>query len=153
MVRDSHHPCAPYQSTRHDFSVEIYHCDGLPLRWRGVDYGAGAPLQVAGAGGGKVHGQFRVPPGCYLVRAAAPCQNVVTDWAWVNVGCGAKVCVDLVPPTVRHCIDRAAIGIAHGTVDDQTVRELAPRQAKAALDALGRLAKQLPADPLPPPKE
>jgi Common central domain of tyrosinase len=109
-VRDSHHPCAPYQSTGHSFEVEIYHCDGLPLVWGGVNFGAGAPLEVLGAGGGAVHGQFRVPHGCYLVRASAKCQNVVTDWAWVNVGCGASVCVDLVPPTVRHCIDRAVTG-------------------------------------------
>lgn len=151
-VRDSHHPCAPYQSSRHSFLVEIYHCDGLPLFWRGVDFGMGAPLQVAGAGGGMIHGKFEVPPGCYLVRAAASCQNVVTDWAWVNVGCGATVCVDLVPPTVRHCIARAVTGIALGTaVADKKVHELAPREAKAATNALDKLAARLPADPLPPP--
>lgn len=89
-VRDSQHPCAPYRSTSHDFRVEIYHCDGVPLWWRGVDYGAGAPLQVVGAAGGKIRGEFRIPSGCYLVRAAAPCQNVVTDWAWVKSAARAR---------------------------------------------------------------
>jgi hypothetical protein len=101
-----------------------------------------------------IHGQFAVPPGCYLVRAAAPCQNVVTDWAWVNVQCGATVCVDLVPPTVRHCIDRAAAGIAHGTVGrEEHVHDVAPREARTAANALKRLAGKLPADPLPAPPE
>jgi tyrosinase-like protein len=151
-VRDSHHPCAPYQSTGHSFLVEIYHCDGLPLFWRGIDYGKGVLLQVAGAGGGMIHGKFPVPPGCYLIRAAAPCHNVVTDWAWVNVGCSAKVCVDLVPPMVRHCIRRALTGIALGTAEgDKTVRDVAPREARSATNALDKLAAKLPEDPLPPP--
>lgn len=151
-VRDSHHPCAPYRSTGHSFQVEVYHCDGLPLFWAGIDFGAGVPLQVAGAGGGLIHGVFHVPAGCYLVRAAATCHNVVTDWAWINVGCGATICVDLVPPTVRHCIDRARSGIDLGTVDhEHGVHEHAPRQAKTAANALKRLAERLPADPLPPP--
>jgi Common central domain of tyrosinase len=151
-IRDSHHPCAPYASSGHSFEVEIYHCDGHPLFWNGVGFGAGVPLQAVGAGGGAIHGQFAVPPGCYLVRAAAPCQNVVTDWAWVNVSCGATVCVDLVPPTVRHCVERAAIGIAHGTVGpEEHVHDVAPREARTATNALNRLAAKLPADPLPAP--
>ena len=102
--------------------------------------------------GGLIHGVFRVPSGCYLVRAAAACHNVVTDWAWVNVGCDATVCVDLVPPTVRHCVARALTGIEHGTADhEHKVHEHAPRQAQTAANALRRLAAKLPADPLPAP--
>jgi hypothetical protein len=153
-VRDARHPCAPYRSSEHSFQVEIYHCDGLPLFWNGVSFAGGVPLQVPGAAGGMIHGQFAVPPGCYLVRAAATCHNVVTDWAWVNVGCGATVCVDLVPPTVRHCIERALTGITLGTVDhEQQVHDLAPREARTATNALKRLAGRLPADPLPAPPQ
>lgn len=153
-VRDPRHPCAPYRSSDHSFQVEIYHCDGLPLFWNGVSFAGGVPLQVPGAAGGMIHGQFAVPPGCYLVRAAATCHNVVTDWAWVNVGCGATICVDLVPPTVRHCIERALTGITLGTVDhEQQVHDLAPREARTATNALKRLAGRLPADPLPAPPQ
>jgi hypothetical protein len=149
-VRDPKHPCAPYANSAHSFEVEVYHCDGHPLFWKGVHYGAGVPLTVPGAGGGMIHGEFAVPNGCYLVRAAAPCHNVVTDWAWVTVGCCERACVDLVPPTVRHCIERAAAGIARGTADhEQHVHDLAPREARTALNALRRLAAKLPADPLP----
>lgn len=153
-VRDARHPCAPYRSSDHSFQVEIYHCDGLPLFWNGVSFAGGVPLQVPGAAGGMIHGHFAVPPGCYLVRAVASCHNVVTDWAWVNVGCGATVCVDLVPPTVRHCIERALTGITLGTVDhEQQVHDLAPREARTATNALKRLAGRLPADPLPAPPQ
>lgn len=153
-VRDARHPCAPYRSSDHSFQVEIYHCDGLPLFWDGVSFAGGVPLQVPGAAGGMIHGHFAVPPGCYLVRAAASCHNVVTDWAWVNVGCGATVCVDLVPPTVRHCIERALTGITLGTVDhEQQVHDVAPREARTATNALKRLAGRLPADPLPAPPQ
>lgn len=149
-VRDARHPCAPYENSGHSFDVEIYHCDGHPLFWNGVNFGGGVPLTLAGAGGGMIHGEFAVPSGCYLVRAAAPCHNVVTDWAWVNVGCCETVCVDLVPPTVRHCIERALAGIEHGTADhEQHVHDVAPREAKTAINALKRLAAKLPPDPLP----
>jgi hypothetical protein len=150
-VRDSHHPCAPYQSTGHSFNVEVYHCDGLPLFWKGVNFGKGVPLQIAGAGGGLVHGQFRVPSGCYLVRAVATCQNVVTDWAWANIGCGATVCVDLVPPMVRHCIERVVAGLVAGTVDDQPLGEVVGDQAARVAEALREVAASLPDQPLPPP--
>lgn len=149
-VRDARHPCSPYASSAHSFGVEIYHCDGHALFWNGVSFGTGVPLTVAGAGGGMIHGEFPVPSGCYLVRAAAPCHNVVTDWAYVNVGCRETVCVDLVPPTVRHCIERALLGITHGTADEKRrVPDVAPREARTAINALKRLASKLPPDPLP----
>ncbi len=106
IIRDTEHPCAPYQSTGHTFLVQIFHCDGKPLFWKGINYGKPFPLDVRGEKGGFIHAQVKVPPGCYLVRGIASCKNVVTDWAWVGVGCDQTVCVNLVPPSVIHCINR-----------------------------------------------
>jgi hypothetical protein len=156
-VRDTEHPCAPYQSTGHTFFVQIFHCDGKPLFWNGVDFRGPVPLETPGQRQGRIHGQFKVPPGCYLVRSIASCKNVVTDWAWVNVGCDQTVCVDLVPPSVIHCIHRVIAGLLLGTVDppeagEQTVAQLAPKEVQEAVEALKRIAERLPSDPqLPTP--
>ena len=109
-VRDSVHPCAPYHSTGHPFYAQIFQCDGTPLPWRGVNY-SWFPMQVAGPGRGRIHAQVRVPPGCYLIRAVATCKNVVTDWAWVDLGCNQTVCVNLVPPSVIQCTNRVVLGL------------------------------------------
>lgn len=150
-VRDTVHPCAPYQSTSHSFFVQIFHCDGKPLFWKGIDFRSFVPLQEAGHGGGGIHGQFKVPPGCYLVRAVATCKNVVTDWAWVNVGCDTTACVDLVPPSVRQCIDRVLLGLQLGTLDppqegEQRVADVMPDEVQQAVQLLTRIAERLPED-------
>lgn len=160
-VRDTEHPCAPYQSTQHTFFVQIYNCDGKPLFWKGVNFGRPIPLQEPGHQGGRIHGQFKVPPGSYLVRSIASCKNVITDWAWVGVGCDETVCVDLVPPSVIHCIQRVIAGLLLGTVDppeagEQTVAQLAPKEVQEAVEALTRVADRLPRDrqlPAPPSAE
>lgn len=151
-VRDRRHPCAPYQSTQHNFRVQIFHCDGKPLFWKGVNFGfPGVILDVRGEGGGVIHGQFKVPPGCYVVRAIATCNNVVTDWAWVNVCCDQTVCVDLVLPSIFHCIHRTIVGLQIGTVEgDRRLVEMMPREVQLAVEALEAIAERLPRDPSPP---
>ncbi len=155
-VRDSIHPCAPYQASGHNFYGQIFHCDGTPLRWKGMNYSLFL-MQVPGPGGGRIHAQVRVPPGCYLIRAIAPCKNVVTDWTWVGLGCNQTLCVNLVPPTVRHCIQRALLGLLVGTVDppqrgDEPVAKIMPREVEEAVSVLKRIIEKLPADPkLPTP--
>ncbi len=159
-IRDTEHPCAPYQTTSHSFTAQIFHCDGKPLFWKGLN-GKRVPLEVPGQAGGRIHGQFDVPPGCYLVRAVATCKNVITDWAWVNVGCDKTVCVDLVPTSVIHCIRRMVAGLALGTIDppeagEQKVEQLAPKEVQEAIKALERIADRLPDDlqlPTPPSEE
>jgi hypothetical protein len=151
-VRDGRHPCAPYQTTGHDFFIQIYHCDGKPLFWKRINYGAPVPLSVPGQQGGRIHRQFRVPPGCYLVRGAAPCNNVVTEWAWVDVCCDETVCVNLVVPPVFHCVQRTILAMQAGTIGDQPVAQIAPREVEQALEALQTLADRLPRErPLPEP--
>jgi len=150
-VRDTVHPCAPCQSTGHTFYAQIFHCDGTPLRWKGVNY-LWFPMQVIGPGGGRIHAQVRVPPGCDLIRAVATCKNVVTDWAWVDLGCSQTVCVNLVPPSVIQCINRVVLGLNMGTVDppqkgDETVAKLMPKEVKEAVETLKRIAEKLPKDP------
>jgi hypothetical protein len=138
--------------------VQIFNCDGKPLFWNGVNYGRPFPLDVPGEKGGRIHGQVKVPPGCYLVRAIASCKNVVTDWAWVEVGCGQTACVDLVPPSVINCIQRVVAGLSLGTVDppkagEETVAQMMPAEVKQAVELLNKIAEKLPKDvqlPAPP---
>jgi len=89
IVRDFQRPCAPHRSTADSFHVEVYHCDGAPLVWKGINFGSGIALQPAGGAGGKIQGQFDVPQGCYLVRASAG-PHVKTDGAWVTVAVRAR---------------------------------------------------------------
>ena len=106
-------------------------------------------MNVKGHAGGLIHTQVKVPPGCYLVRAFAPCHNVVTDWAWVNVGCDRTVCVDLVPPHIFHCIHRLRVALDHGTIDEAPVEQFAPKEIEMAREALDVLAERLPRRGLP----
>ena len=156
-IRDSRHPCAPYHSTGHSFRVVIYHCDGTPLFWKGVNYAKpGVWLDTRGAMRGFIHAQLKVPPGCYLVRAYAQCGNVVSDWAYVGVGCDQTVCVNLVIPTLLHCVLRMVTGLRTGTIDKEMVAQIMPREVQEAVDALNRVADKLPKDlqlPVPPTKE
>lgn len=159
MVRDARHPCAPYETTGHSFFVQIFHCDRTPLFYKGVDFGTLVPLQVPGKKRGRIHGQFRVPPGCYVVRAIAACNNVVTDWAMVNVGCGEKKCVSLLPTSLKHCIFRMISGLKLGGAvgrmagDEVKATNVAAKETDHALEALMAIADKLPEDPLPPPPE
>lgn len=147
-VRDTLHPCGPYQTTGHSFLVQIYNCDGTPLFWRGINYNK-FPLDTKGLKGGFIHGQVKVPNGCYLVRAIATCKNVVSDWAWAEVCCGETTCVDVVMPNVIDCIRRVQVGMQLGTVDppaagEQTVQDVARGEVDEAVKALDRVAKKLP---------
>lgn len=75
----------------------------------------------------------------------------MTDWAWVNVGCDTAACVDLVPPTVRQCIDRVLLGLQLGTLDppqegEQRVADVMPDEVQQAVQLLTRIAERLPED-------
>ena len=144
-VRDRDHPCAPYQTSRHPFVAQIYHCDGKPLHWKGVD-GTKVPLEPVTEGGPRIHGQFPVPPGCYLVRALNPWSNVITDWAWVGVGCDATACVDLLIGPLGHCIHRMMTALRMGGTGDgdRPVAQMIPKEVQEALEALERIAERLP---------
>lgn len=96
---------------------------------------------------------MKVPPGCYAVRAFAPCQNVITHWASVQVCCDETVCVDLLPTSVFHCVQTMITGLLLGTVGERPVREIAPREVDEAVRALRAVAERLPRDvqlPAPP---
>lgn len=154
IVRDTKHPCAPYQSTRHSFYVSIFTCDLKPLHWKGMTY-VNFPLNVKGQAGGLIHAQVKVPPGCYLVRALATCKNVVSDWAWVELGCGKTACVNLVIPNAIDCLLRTVLGLQMGTVDppkgEATIREAMPKEVEEAIDAMQKVIEKLPKSVFPPP--
>lgn len=152
IIRDPTHPCAPYQSSKHSFRVQIFHCDGKPLFWKGVKLGLpGLWLSEPGAGGGRIHAQVKVPPGCYLIRAIAQCKNVVTDWAYVGVGCDQTVCVNLTIPTVKHCVMRTIAALHLGTLDppqgEKRVVDVMPREVEEAAKWLKIIGDKLPPDP------
>jgi hypothetical protein len=154
LIRDPEHPCAPYERTRHSFRVDIFNCDFTPLHWKGVTY-QGVPLNVKGKKGGFIHGQFDVPPGCYIVRAYGRCKNVVTEMAMIGVGCDETACVSLLPTTVRYCLVRTVVGVLGGTVDppagEESVRKIFPKEADAVVRAINALVEKLPKDNIPSP--
>lgn len=155
-IRDVYRPCAPYQASGHPFRVSIHHCDGKPLWWKGVGYGwPGVWLTEKGHGGGYIHGQFKVPPGCYLVGAAAPANNVLTDWAYVNVGCDETECVNLVISPLGNCIKRMIVALLLGTAapkgnpkpkEEVPLAEFMPREVKEATALLQRIADKIRED-------
>jgi hypothetical protein len=163
-VKDVRHPCAPYQTSGDSFRVQIYHCDGKPLFWDSKDYGHGVWLTTPGHGGGRIHGQFKVPPGCYLVRAAAfhhPHHNVFTEWAYVGVGCNETVCVNLMSPSLGNCIRGMITALQLGTAvvkgkGEVPLAELMPKEVNEATALLQTIADEIPEDsnlPLPPTAE
>jgi hypothetical protein len=154
LVRDSGHPCAPYQSTGDSFYVQIFHCHGLPLVWQGVNYGVfpGVLMTIPGPAGGRVQIDVDVPSGCYLVRALAACKNVVSDWAYVEACCGQTVCANLIIPTVKHCILRMAASLQAATIDPEGGEDLVidvwPDEVFQATSSLLQIAELLPEDSL-----
>jgi hypothetical protein len=57
---------------------------------------------------------------------------------------------DLVPPTVRHCVERAVTGITLGTADrEQQVHDVAPLEARTGHQCPQEAGRTAPADPLP----
>lgn len=150
IIRDTEHLCAPYQK-KYSFFVSIYTCDLKPLHWKGITYDK-FPLNVKGQGGGLIHAQVKVPPGCYLVRAISyePCDNVVSDWAWVELGCDETVCVNLVIPRVIDCLYLAELGLRRGTIvaefspqKEIKVNRLMPEEVESAREILNKIIDML----------
>ena len=153
-VRDTAHPCLPYQSTGHSWTAIILTCDLQPLSFGAVNNGI-FRLTEPGAGGGKVHGQVGVPPGCYIVFAVATCKNIFTDMALVQVGCDKTSCVNLIPKRVSTCAGQllVTLGIAQilgpkfssGCPAGNEIPKEVVARAKGALE---ELLKYLPWDPV-----
>jgi len=145
LVRDKDHPCAPYSGV-HQFAVDILNCDGTYLTWKGVTY-RGYRLRE------RIHDQIKVPPGCYIIRghSMVPCTNIECELAMVVVGCDETICVCLLPTGVFTCTIRLrpALQLA---LEVPEIRK-AERQVTAAIKALDDVAKYLPKDVFPPPRE
>jgi len=115
------------------------------------------PLTESGAARGRVHGQVRVPPGCYIVLAVATCKNIYTDMAFVQVGCDETVCVNLITKRLSTCAGQliAALNIAAilgpAYSPSSPPGEEIPREVIAkATEALEELRRHLPPDPVLP---
>ena len=153
-VRDTAHPCLPYQSSRHNWIAIILTCDLEPLSYGVVNNGV-FRLTDVGKAGGKVHGQVDVPPGCYIVVAVATCKNIFTDMALVQVGCDETACVNLITKRLSTCTGQliAALNIGQilgpGYSASSPPGEPIPREVIAkATEALEELRKHLPWDPV-----
>lgn len=152
-VRDTRDPCLPYKSSGHSWYAVIWSCGLVPLTFGDVKQGI-FPLNVLGAAGGKVHGQVKVPPGCYIVLAFAACKNIFTDMTYVQVGCGETACVNLITKRLSSCTGQllTAINIASvlgpkykpGSDEKEIPRELLDQVKKA----LEKLLDFLPDDPV-----
>ena len=140
LVRDRKKPCSPYFTSGHQFYVDILHCDFTPLKWKGTTY-LHYKLRE------KIHDQIKLPPGCYIIRSYAHCNNVVTEMAMVQVGCNSIVCVNLLPTTVRYCIERALVGLRYGTASTMMISEKIPEdKLNKAIEALESVKEYLPKD-------
>ncbi len=155
-VRDTVHPCIPYESTGHSFMVAILCCDLQPLHFGSVKNGL-YPLTDPGKGGGRIHGQVEVPPGCYIIIGAATCKNIFTDMAMVQVGCDQEVCVNLITKSLSTCTGQiiAALNIAQYlgpayAPSSPAGKEIPKEVLSRAIGALEELLKHIPKDRILP---
>lgn len=155
-VRDTAHPCLPYQSTTHSWYAIIWTCDLQPLHFGRVKGGLFA-LTEPGKLGGNVHGQVEVPPGCYIIVAYATCKNIFTDLAMVQVGCNDEACVNLLPKSVSTCLGQLVValniaqylGPAYNPAS-AAGREIPKETLSNAIKSLENLRKYLPEDTITP---
>lgn len=89
--------------------VTVTYCNGAPVEWCGHTY-SGEPAKCG-------HAEFRLPPGCYVVRAfqwlwRPPFPLLFfTEHAIVIVNCDEFGCVHLYTPTARQHPGGAAIAV------------------------------------------
>lgn len=155
-VRDTSHPCLPYQSTGNSWIAIILTCDLQPLYFGAVKNGV-YPLTDPGKAGGRVHGQVDVPPGCYIVLAVATCKNIYTDMAMVQACCNEETCVNLIPKSLSTCTGQiiTALNIASilgpGYAPSSSAGKEIPKEViSRAISALEELGKHLPVDTILP---
>lgn len=151
-VKDTAHPCLPYQSTAHSWIAIILSCDLQPLSYGAVNNGVFA-LTDKGKAGGRIHGQVDVPPGCYIVVAVATCKNIYTDMAMVQVGCNQEACVSLITKSLSTCTGELIAALNIATIlgpgyapSSPPGREIPREVISKALTALEELRKNIPED-------
>jgi hypothetical protein len=152
-VVDKTEPTALYRTTAHNFFVKIAFTNNRPAIYDGVNYGLPQPLTIKGEKG-RIHGQFKLPPGTYLVQVFATCNNVVCNLIYAQVVPGEVTTVYAVPTSVRLCILAAMLGIKYGSVQladgkDVALARVAQDTAGQALRAMEALLKDIKGDANP----
>jgi hypothetical protein len=96
-VRDRVRPCNVDMTFQ--WSVDVFDCDGRPLRWCGTTYYGEHKTEHG-------HAEIEVPPGSYILRArtgSSGHHNLFTHRSMVVVGCDETVCVNLFVPGAWRC--------------------------------------------------
>jgi hypothetical protein len=136
-------PCVISERDEHDnrpWVIAVWHCDGALLTWCGRKY-----FNIPAPCG---HVELKLPPGCYVVRAAdgqaitadgKVIGNHWSDHAVVTVCCDQAACVTLFSPTAHNC------GIGFLRVLEQLVaRQIMPDEARRAMEAMQVVINKLP---------
>jgi len=116
---------------------------GFPTHWVNVYSPAGVELVGVPAPNGYV--SIDMPPGRYLVTGTVNgiYVNFDSNETIVNVGCGQRVCVTIIPRSLHFCVWWTSVAL-------QLIQEnpdLAPEVAKhapAAIEALNKIEKMIP---------
>jgi len=146
-IRDTQHPADLYDSSTHWYAISIHEVGSNgPLHWKGINYDF-VWLPFRGEFN-RVAGELEIPAGTYLIQGFAYCWNITTQVAWVQVNDGETISVNLIPTTVRLCINRALLGVKLGTAmvnnEEVPIAKIAPREVEGFEKAAAALAGKLP---------
>lgn len=114
--------------------VTIYDCSRRILEWCGKRYARIGPTEHG-------HIEIKVPPGCYILSAIgyATGHNTFTAPAFVQVGCGETVCVNLLAPIQHTCGWYWIAGVTQAAKE----KVVPPRVAQQAINATKEVLKHV----------
>ena len=126
----------------HTWYITVFNCDGTVLEFCGKKY-----ILIPTKGKCACR-EFKVPPGCYYIKAVWGFREVkpqvykvnhFTDAAIVQAVCGKTTCVRLFNPSIHRC--GYIFGLAVNDLINQ--KGIKPDVGKRALDAIKALNKEL----------
>lgn len=137
-------PCAISERDEHDHTpwvIAVWHCDGKLLNWCGRKF-----FNIQAFCG---HVELKVPPGCYVVRAADGMSisadgkvvgNHWSDHGVVQVCCDENVCVTLFAPSAHNC-GMGFLRVVERLMERQIIK---PEEGKRAVEAMQAVINKLP---------
>jgi len=140
-------PCSISERDEHDntpWVIAVWHCDGSLLNWCGRKF-----FNIPAPCG---HVELKLPPGCYVVRAADGMSisadgkvwgNHWSDHGVVTVCCDECTCVTLFAPTAHNC------GVGFLRVVERLIERqlIPPADGKRAVEAMQAVIGKLPQSP------